>query len=277
MSPLVSVVIPTWNRAEMVREAVDSVLSQNYQEFEIIVVDDGSDDGTRAQLERYGAAVRVISQSRAGPAAARNTGVHSSRGKYLAFLDSDDLWLPEKLEAQVEFLESSPQFRICQTEEIWVRRGVRVNPKKRHRKPSGDVFRASLALCLVSPSAAMMTRNLFDEMGGFDERLPVCEDYDLWLRIAARHQIALIDRFLVVKRGGHENQLSRSTWGMDRFRVFALEKLLASGIDGEKREWVVETLRLKVGVLSAGARKRGKEAEAAEYEEALTRAAQAGI
>jgi glycosyltransferase involved in cell wall biosynthesis len=273
VSPLVSVVIPTWNRAKMVREAIDSVLSQSYKDFEIIVVDDGSDDGTRAELDSYGRAVRVVSQGRAGPAAARNTGAGSSRGKYLAFLDSDDLWLPEKLAAQVEFLESAPQFRICQTEEIWVRRGVRVNPKKRHRKPSGDVFKASLALCLVSPSAVMMTRKLLDEIGGFDERLPVCEDYDLWLRIAAREQVALIVRFLVVKRGGHEDQLSRLTWGMDRFRVFALEKLLGSGIDGEKREWVLETLRQKVGVLSAGARKRGKEAEAAGYEEVLTRAA----
>jgi glycosyltransferase involved in cell wall biosynthesis len=260
----------------MVREAIDSVLSQSFQDFNIIVVDDGSDDGTRAELDSYGPAVRVISQGRAGPAAARNAGARSSRGKYLAFLDSDDLWLPEKLEAQVKFLESSPQFRICQTEEIWVRRGVRVNPKKRHRKPSGDIFKASLALCLVSPSAVMMTRNLFDEIGGFDERLPVCEDYDLWLRIAAREQIVLIDRFLVVKRGGHEDQLSRSTWGMDRFRVFALEKVLASGIDGEKREWVLEALRQKVRVLSAGARKRGKEAEAAGYEEVLTRAGRPG-
>lgn len=257
----------------MVREAIDSVLSQSYGNFEILVVDDGSDDGTGAELDRYGAAVRVISQRRAGPAAARNAGVRSSGGKYLAFLDSDDLWLPGKLEAQVEFLESSAQFRVCQTEEIWLRGGVRVNPRRRHRKPSGDVFKASLALCLVSPSAVMMARKLFDEIGGFDERLPVCEDYDLWLRIAAREPVALIERFLVVKRGGHEGQLSRSTWGMDRFRVLALEKLLLSGIDGEKREWVLETLRQKVAVLSAGARKRGKEADAAGYEEILSRAA----
>jgi GT2 family glycosyltransferase len=166
-------------------------------------------------------------------------------------------------------MDAHPDIEICQTEEIWVRDGVRVNPKKRHQKPAGDIFRASLDLCLVSPSAVMMTRKLLDRVGGFDERYAVCEDYDLWLRVARDVPVSLIDQPLVVKRGGHNDQLSRSTWGMDRFRIQALAKLLRSGLEGEKKEWVVEVLGKKVAVLVQGARKRGKEEEARKYERLL--------
>lgn len=266
MTPLVSVVIPTHNRWPMLCDAIGSVLGQSYEGFEVIVVDDGSQDKTLENLKRYGLPLRVISQSRRGVAAARNLGARRSRGKYLAFLDSDDLWRPRKLEVQVAFMEERPGLQICQTEEIWIRRGVRVNPKSRHHKPSGDIFRASLDLCLVSPSAVMMTRELFERVGGFDESFTVCEDYDLWLRVAVDNPVPLIPAPLVVKRGGHEDQLSRSTWGLDRFRVLALQKLLRSGIQGEKRRWVLEALARKVAILTQGARKRGKEDEAATYE-----------
>jgi glycosyltransferase involved in cell wall biosynthesis len=238
MSPQVSVVIPTYNRLRMLPDAIDSVLAQTYRDFELIVVDDGSDDGAAEKIvARYGTAVRVVTQPRRGVAAARNLGVQCSRGAFLAFLDSDDLWRPRKLEAQMSLMHRQTRWRICQTEEIWIRNGVRVNPKKRHRKPSGDIFRASLDLCLVSPSAALMTRELFERTGGFDESFPVCEDYDLWLRIALDHPVPLIAEPLVVKRGGHADQLSRSTWGLDRFRARAIKKLLDSGIEGEKRSW----------------------------------------
>lgn len=269
--PLVSVVIPTYNRWPMVREAVDSVLAQSFPAFEIIVVDDGSEDGTAAELRaRYGSLVRVISQARSGVAAARNRGVRCSSGEYLAFLDSDDLWLPKKLEVQAAFMEGQPDAQICQTGEIWVRNGQRVNPKLRHRKPSGDIFRASLKLCLVSPSAVTMTRGLFEKVGGFDEALPVCEDFDLWLRIAVDTPVYLIPDPLVVKRGGHQDQLSRSTWGLDRFRIRAIKKLLDAGLKGDRREWAIEELANKVAILAHGARRRGKESEALDYEDLLT-------
>lgn len=270
MPPLVSVIIPTYNRASMVTETVDSVLAQSYRKFELIIVDDGSTDGTARALARYGDALRLVSQRRRGVAAARNSGVRSAKGQYLAFLDSDDLWLRRKLETQTEFMANNPQVQICQTEEVWIRRGIRVNPKARHRKPSGDIFRSSLKLCLVSPSAVMMTRQLFEKTGGFDESFSVCEDYDLWLRIAVDHPVPLISAPLVVKRGGHADQLSRLEWGMDRFRILALRKLLCAGLHGEKRDWVIDELKHKVSILSSGARKRGKEKEALAYEELIT-------
>lgn len=271
MAPLVSVIIPTHDRLPMLHDAIDSVLAQTYRDFEIIVVDDGSDDGTAEKIAaRYGSAVRVVTQARRGVAAARNLGVKCSRGAYLAFLDSDDMWRRRKLEIQMSFMQTEARSQICQTEEIWIRNGVRVNPKKKHRKPSGDIFRASLDLCLVSPSAALMTRELFERIGGFDESFPVCEDYDLWLRIALDHPVPLIAEPLVVKRGGHADQLSRSTWGLDRFRVRAIKKLFDSGIEGEKRSWSLEALARKVAILAQGARKRGCEGEALEYKALLT-------
>ena len=266
---LVSVIIPTFNRWAMVCDAVESVLRQSHKTYELIVVDDGSQDGTIEKLRRYGSRVNLLFQPRRGVAAARNLGVRCSRGRYLAFLDSDDLWLSRKLETQIAFMEQNPGVQICQTEEIWVRNGERVNPKKRHHKPSGDIFRASLDLCLVSPSAVMMTRELFMRLGGFDEAFDVCEDYDLWLRIAVDTPVPLISEPLVVKRGGHEDQLSRSTWGLDRFRVLALEKLLRSGLRGEKRRWALEALAGKVTILAQGARKRGKVSEALVYQRIL--------
>ncbi len=255
----------------MLREAIGSVLDQTYKKFELIVVDDGSKDGTAEQLRGYGSDLRVLSQPWQGVAAARNLGVRSSRGRYLAFLDSDDLWKPKKLEIQVAFfMEARPEIQICQTEEVWIRRGVRVNPRKRHRKPSGDIFRSSLDLCLVSPSAVMMTRELFERVGGFDQAFTVCEDYDLWLRVAVDTPVHLIPEPLVLKRGGHPDQLSHSTWGLDRFRALALKKLLDAGLQGEKRKWVIEALANKVAILANGARRRNKEGEALSYKSLLS-------
>lgn len=268
MAPLVSVIIPTYDRWPMLREAIGSVLDQSYKEFELVVVDDGSKDRTAERLREYGSGLRLYSQPRRGVAAARNFGVRSSRGGYLAFLDSDDVWKPKKLEIQVAFM-AAHEIQICQTEEVWIRRGVRVNPKKRHRKPSGDIFRPSLDLCLVSPSAVMMTRELFERVGGFDEALTVCEDYDLWLRVALDTPVHLIPEPLVLKRGGHPDQLSHSTWGLDRFRVRAIKKLLDAGLKGERRTWAIEELAHKVAILAHGARRREKECEALDYESLL--------
>ncbi len=264
--PLVSVVIPTYNRWPMIAEAVESVLAQTFHAFELIVVDDGSTDNTARLLRSCDSRLKIFSQPRAGVAAARNAGVARSRGKFVAFLESDDLWSPAKLASQADFMERNSGVHICQTEEIWIRRGVRVNPRSRHRKPTGDIFRRSLELCLVSPSAVMMTKELFYWAGGFDESFPVCEDYDLWLRIAVGYPVYLIDRPLVTKRGGHADQLSRSLWGMDRFRVLAIAKLLRAGLIGDKRQWALDSLRQKTTILAAGAAKRGKIEEARAFE-----------
>jgi glycosyltransferase involved in cell wall biosynthesis len=269
VSPITSVIIPTYNRWPLVAEAVDSVLAQSFQDIEIIVVDDGSTDGTTNRLAKFDGRLRLFTTTRRGVAAARNFGVSQAQGCYVAFLDSDDLWLPGKLETQIAFLDRHPEIQICQTDEIWVRNGVRVNPKAMHRKPSGDIFVRSLDLCLISPSAVMMTRELFQRIGGFDESFPVCEDYDLWLRVTSVYSVPLIPEALVVKRGGHADQLSRSLWGMDRYRVLALQKILRSGLDGVPRTAARDVLRRKVLILAQGARKRGKEQEAQDYEATL--------
>jgi len=257
--PHVSVIIPTYNRRDLVREAIASVQAQTYRDFELIVVDDGSDDGT-AEAVREIVGVRSLNQPNRGVSAARNRGVACSSGALLAFLDSDDIWQPRKLESQVAFFMTYPQAQICQTEEIWLRHGVRVNPHTKHRKAGGNIFARSLELCLVSPSAVMLRRELFDHVGGFDEDLPACEDYDLWLRISATVPIHLIETPLVIRHGGHADQLSRRFWGMDRFRVTALCKLLNSGVLSlEQQRLTLQTLQEKCAILAQGAKKRGKD------------------
>jgi glycosyltransferase involved in cell wall biosynthesis len=265
-APRVSVIIPTYNRAGIIAEAVDSVLAQDYKDFELIVVDDGSTDNTSEVMARYGDDVRVLFQENKGVSAARNRGITEASGKLIAFLDSDDLWLPQKLSTQVEFFSQRPDALICQTEEVWLRNGIRINPKHRHKKPSGMIFEPSLKLCLVSPSAVMIRRDLLDRTGGFDETLPACEDYDLWLRISCRFPVYLIETPLIIKRGGHDDQLSKGT-GLDKFRIKTIEKIINTGIlsDDQYRAALI-VLKNKCDIYAAGCRKRGREEEARYYE-----------
>ncbi|MGA8180447.1 MAG: glycosyltransferase [Desulfobacterales bacterium] len=266
-APRVSVIIPTYNRARIIEEAVDSVLAQDYKDFELIIVDDGSQDNTSEVLAAYGNGASILFQKNKGVSAARNRGISEASGKLIAFLDSDDLWLPQKLSAQVEFFDQRPEALICQTEEIWLRNGIRINPKHRHKKPSGMIFEPSLKLCLVSPSAVMIRRDLLDTTGGFDETLPACEDYDLWLRISCRFPVYLIETPLIIKRGGHDDQLSKGT-GLDKFRIKAIEKVINTGIlsDDQYRAALI-VLKNKCDIYAAGCRKRGRQEEARHYEE----------
>ena len=252
----VSVVIPTCNRAEFVREAITSVLRQDYPDIEIIVVDDGSRDGTEAVVSGFGPAVRYLWQENRGVSAARNRGVSVSTGDLIAFLDSDDLWLPNKVSAQVACFEANTNEQTCHTDEIWMRRGVRVNERHIHRKQGGWQFLASLPRCLISPSAVMMRRALWDRLGGFDESLPACEDYDLWLRLTAVVPVGFLPERLVIKRGGHADQLSRRTPVLDRYRIQALEKALATPLPAAHRRAVLEQLVAKCRIVAQGARKR---------------------
>ena len=265
-SPLVSVIIPTYNRGWIIGEAVDSVLAQEYPNTELIVVDDGSTDATDAVLAAYGDRIRLLRQKNRGVSAARNAGIRAAAGELIAFLDSDDLWLPAKLGRQVAFFQQHPDAVACQTEETWIRNGVRVNPGKRHRKPSGMIFIPSLELCLVSPSAVMIRRELFDQVGLFDEDLPACEDYDMWLRISCRYPIHRMTDALIIKRGGHSDQLSRQP-GLDRYRIQALVNIIDSGrLTDSQAAAAKHTLRTKSRIYAAGCRKRGRLAEAAAYE-----------
>jgi glycosyltransferase involved in cell wall biosynthesis len=208
----------------------------------------------------------VLHQTNKGVSAARNRGIAHAAAPLIAFLDSDDLWKPQKLSRQVAFFNANPAALICQTEEIWIRNGVRVNPKKRHQKFSGMIFEPSLALCLVSPSAVMVRKKLFDTVGLFDERLPACEDYDLWLRISCRHPVLLIDEPLIIKRGGHEDQLSRAD-GLDKYRIISLKKIIDDGaLTESQRQAAIKTLQAKSKIYAAGCRRRGREEEAQYYE-----------
>ena len=269
-SPLVSVVIPTHNRRDLLAEAVASVREQTYDPIEIIVIDDGSSDGTAKMIRERFPRVRLVRQPHRGVSAARNRGIAEAQGEYIAFLDSDDLWLPKKLAAEMDALLKNPELKICHTDEIWIRRGVRVNPMKKHRKYGGWIYPHCLPLCIISPSSVILKREVFNEVGAFDEALPACEDYDLWLRVTARHPVHFIERPLIVKRGGHADQLSRAFWGMDRFRVYALLKMLRE--NGLPRAWrllTLEELRKKCRILIQGFEKRGKERDAALYREIL--------
>jgi glycosyltransferase involved in cell wall biosynthesis len=265
--PLVSVIIPTYNRAWSIKESIDSVLTQDLNDFELIVIDDGSTDHTIEILNSYGKDIFVIHQRNQGVSSARNRGLMKASGSFIAFLDSDDLWLPGKLSLQVDYFNSNPTALICQTEEIWMRNNVRINPKKRHKKPSGMIFEPSLALCLVSPSAVMIRRSLFDEIGLFDETLPACEDYDLWLRISCKYPVYLIDLPVIIKRGGHDDQLSASP-GLDKYRIKAIKKIIESNVLSENQlQAAVKTLKEKCAIYASGCRKRGRVEEVTYYEE----------
>ena len=266
LMPEVSVIIPTYNRAGMLGDAVGSVLGQTFRDYELIVVDDGSSDDTPRLLASWADKITALRTRRQGVAAARNYGVSNSAGRYLAFLDSDDLWLPEKLECQLRAHYAHPEIRIGHTDEIWVRKGRRVNPKDKHAKRGGWIFQYSLPMCRISPSSVIIERSLFEEVGGFDRRFCVCEDYELWLRITAANQVLYLDRKLTIKRGGHPDQLSAAAWGLDRFRVKALLKLLGLGtLSRDQRRDVFAELERKTRILANAYASRGKSRQAGYY------------
>jgi glycosyltransferase involved in cell wall biosynthesis len=267
MNPEVSVIIPTHNRRAMLLEAIDSVLAQSTQAFELIVIDDGSTDETAEQLTRLDKAIRFERIDHCGPGAARNRGVALARAPLIAFLDSDDLWAPTKLERQLAFMNANPDCAISQTNEIWIRNGRRVNPGSRHRKRSGDIFIDSLRTCLISMSATMMRTDLFRSLTGFDESMLAAEDYDLWLRILIDHEAGLLDEPLVTRRGGHPDQTSATTPALDRFRILALTKLLADDrLSPARRTAVIEVLIEKCRIYAGGLMRRGRIEQARLYQ-----------
>ena len=264
----VSAVIPTFNRGHCLLRAINSVLAQTTPVDEIIVVDDGSDDKTydllvknelldiRGQLPN----IRYLYQENKGVSAARNLGIKEAENEYIALLDSDDAWAKTKIERQALKLEKKNfSCRITHTEEIWLKDGQRINPKKKHKKSGGFIFEKCLPLCCISPSSVLLHRTLFNDYGFFDEKLPACEDYDMWLRLCAFEEVLFVEEALTIKYGGHADQLSRAFWGMDRFRVLALEKLINSGkLSKTQRSQALEMLVKKIEILLLGAKKREK-------------------
>lgn len=252
----ISVIVPTFNRRHTIYRALQSVVTQSLAAYQIIVIDDGSDDGTAALIESQFGTVEYVYQKNAGVSSARNRGIEAARGDWIAFLDSDDEWLPKKLETQVNALKAQPDYGLCHTDEIWVRHGTRVNAMKKHAKSGGHIFQKCLPMCVISPSSVLVKRRVFDDIGGFDETLPACEDYDYWLRYCARYPVLYVDEPLLVKYGGHEDQLSRRYWGMDRFRIQALEKLVKSDVlNVDDRAAVLDVISGKCQILHKGALK----------------------
>ncbi|MFH1415609.1 MAG: glycosyltransferase family A protein [Elusimicrobiota bacterium] len=264
---LYSVIIPAYNRAGFILTAVNSVLCQSLRDFELIVIDDGSTDETAGLIEGLDDdRLRYIRQEHSGVSISRNRGLKESRGTFIAFLDSDDRWVPEKLETVDKAVRAHPEYNIFHTREKWFRHGRHLNHKEIHKKQNGHIFETCLKLCSVSISTAVINRKIFNEIGDFDETLPVCEDYDFWLRVTSRYPVYLVDKVLTLKEGGHCDQLSGRYWGMDRFRIKAISKLIDSGtLDDSKHLTAFRELEHKCMVYAAGCYKRGKDDEGDMY------------
>lgn len=192
-------------------------------------------------------------------------GIRVSKGEFIAFLDVDDLWKKGKLTKQLESMIEN-QIDISYTDEIWIRNGERLNQKDRHRKYSGFIFERCLPLCIISPSSVVIKRKVFDRVGLFDETLPVCEDYDMWLRITSSYPVLFIDMPFIIKRGGHKDQLSRAYEAIDRFRIQSLAKIIQGDIlNREMRNAALNELRKKCRIYAMGAKKRGRFQESNAY------------
>lgn len=255
----VSVIIPTYNRLGVLQRALESVRQQSYAPHEVIVVDDGSTDGTGEWLKTNGKPDIIISQSNHGVSHARNRAIERATGFWIALLDSDDFWYKDKLWLQMNALINNTQFRLCHCDEHWIRNDKRVNQKLKHKKHGGHIFEHCLPLCAMSPSATVMQKNMFNQYGLFDESLPACEDYDMWLRISCNEPVLYIDKPLLAKTGGHADQLSQRYPAMDRFRIAALAKLIrTSQLSTEYRALAEQTFMDKSRIYYQGAVKRGK-------------------
>ena len=255
----ISVIIPTFNRKHTLQRAIDSVLAQTFKPYEIIIVDDGSKDGTKEWLLQNYPSVQYIHQPNNGVSSARNKGIQISQGSWIALLDSDDEWMPEKLEYQSRFIELNRDSSFCHTNEIWIRNGVRVNQMKKHKKYGGDIFKHCLDICRISPSSSIIKKDVFEEVGAFDESLTVCEDYDLWLRVTAKFNILFLDEPLIKKYGGHLDQLSRVPEGIEQYRIRSLEKILSMGSLTETQFRSAKNMLIhKLNIYAKGLKKRDK-------------------
>ena len=263
----ISIIIPTYNRKSFLIHAIDSVLNQTYQNLELIIIDDGSSDKSVEYIKKKYSNIKIYKQSNKGVSSARNKGIKLSSNSWLAFLDSDDRWHPKKLEKQISYLIKNTKYKICHTDEIWIKKGIKINQHKKHKKYGGFIFDKCLDLCRISPSSVMIHTDVFNKIGLFNEKLPVCEDYDLWLRIAAEFPVLYLNEKLTIKYGGHLNQLSKKYWGMDRFRIIALENIIKKNFLLKKNKLLVKKiLKKKINIYLQGLKKRNKKKEIIYYE-----------
>lgn len=251
---MIDVIIPTYNRAATLERAIESVLKQSFTYYKLIVVDDGSTDATPNVLSKYLGQnkITILRQDNHGVSSARNLGIQNSSAEWVAFLDSDDEWLPQKIEIQLQFIKQHPEFNFIHSNEIWMRNNIRVNAPERFDKSSKDLFRRSLEMCLISPSTVMMKREMFQKYGHFDEEFVVCEDYDLWLKILSQESVGFITEALIKKYGGHPDQLSTQYPAMDFWRIKSMINLLEKDLSSEQERWVCEEIQKKAPILLKG-------------------------
>ena len=255
----VSVIIPTYNRKHALKRAIKSVYMQSLPPFEIIVVDDGSNDGTKEWVRQKYPNVKYIYQENSGVSSARNKGIKIARGDWIALLDSDDEWLPNKLNKQIDKIKSNLDVKILHSNEIWIRNGLRVNQMKKHKKFGGYIFEKCLDICRISPSSVMLKKEIFDYIGTFDESLKVCEDYDLWLRITSKYSVCFLDIPLIIKYGGHSDQLSKAHNGIEFYRIQSLQKILESKILSKPQTLLAINMMVnKMNIYANGLEKRNK-------------------
>ena len=265
----ISVVIPSYNRKDFLKRSIDSAINQTKKPLEIIVVDDGSTDGTEAMIKSDYDFVKFIKQKNKGVSAARNIGIKVSIGEWICFLDSDDEWKKDKLEKQINAMKSNPGYKFFHSNEIWIKNGLRINQKKKHKKYGGDIFEKCLDMCRISPSSVMIDKTVFDEVGNFNEYLVVCEDYELWLRICDKYRVFFIDEPLIIKYGGHQGQLSYSIESIENHRIKALEYLILENLNRKNKRHAIQMLLSKLNIYLKGLVKRKKNDEIAVYEEKI--------
>ena len=266
----VSVIIPTYNRIQFIDVAIRSILNQTYKPLEIIIVDDGSSDGTFEMVKKQYPFVELIYQRNTGVSCARNKGIEIAKGDWIAFLDSDDEWLPEKLKNQANSIRDNPNILFFHSNEIWIKNGLRINQGKKHTKYGGYIFEKCLDICRISPSSVIMHKSIFQNIGLFDEMLPICEDYDMWLRITSQYEVFYSDKFLINKYGGHDDQLSKASSGIENYRAYAIEKLLKYGsLNKVQYATALEMLLKKLEVYKAGLLKRDKSKELIKIEKKI--------
>tara|TARA_B100000524_G_scaffold115276_1_gene56298 strand:+ start:896 stop:1750 length:855 start_codon:yes stop_codon:yes gene_type:complete len=254
----ISVVIPTLNRINTLQRALDSVINQTYKPAEIIVVDNGSSDGTLKFLREQYPKITILTENKIGVSSARNKGIKKSINQWIALLDSDDAWHPRKLEIQTSMLDSAlKEYNLIHTDEVWFRNNKHINQMKKHKKQGGYIFERCLSLCCISPSSVLFKKNILDKVGLFDESLPVCEDYDMWLKICSSEEVLFAQDKLTYKYGGHKDQLSKSYWGMDRFRIKSIENIIKNfDLTYNQKKQAKKELIKKLKIIINGAFKR---------------------
>jgi glycosyltransferase involved in cell wall biosynthesis len=270
----VDVIIPAYGRVGLLTEAITSVLNQTHSDLRLFVVDDGSSAPIGPQLQISDSRLQILRlEKNGGSGPARNHGVAAGSAPLIAFLDSDDLWHPEKLAKQVAYLENNSGCQWLHTNEIWLRGEQEVKQRSEHRKQGGQFLLRAFDRCLIATSAVMLRREFFERHSGFASPFRICQDFELWLRLLADAPVGFLEEPLAIKRTGDWVQAS-ATPEIDRFRVLALHRfyrqIRADTAMAEYVEPLLNEAERKSRMLATGAAKHGNTLRAARYQTWLT-------